>query len=257
MRLLALAALIPLALPAAAPSAAAQGRTPRSVLVLNVRDEQGKPIADAQVVVGGVTRGGRSDATGEVFMTDIPPGNRLVELRRPGYGMVRVAADFVGGDTVRRAVSMPTAAVELEGIVATSWGRSMRLRRNGFYDRERAGLGTSMTEERIALLHPMRTFDIFRYMRGFLVRQTSSGPVVVGTRGSGLGTGDCIPNVYLDGMPLPSGTRRDQHDALDMVRPQDILAVEAFQGPASIPTEYNAMGTACGVILIWTKGGAS
>jgi hypothetical protein len=225
------------------------------VLLLQVRDEKGRPLSDAQVTVAGVNKPGRSDATGEAFLNQIPAGNRLVELTRPGYEAMRVAADFAGTDTVRREVAMKPQPVELEGVVATSWGRSMRLRRNGFYDRQRAGLGVSMTADRIELLHPLRTSDIFRYMRGFLVRQTSAGPVVVGTRGGGLGNRDCIPIVYLDGAATPSNNGRDQHDSLDMLRPDDILAIEAFQGPATIPAEFNPLGSACGVILIWSRAG--
>ena len=257
MRLIALAALIPLALSSGALPAAAQVRPPGSVLLLQVRDEQGRPLPDAQVVVGGVNRTGRSDATGEAFVNQIPAGNRLLEVRRQGYGMMRLAADFAGADTVRREVRLTPQPVELEGVVATSWGRSMRLRRNGFYDRQRTGMGAYMTADRIELLHPLRTVDIFRYMRGFRVRQTASGPVVVGTRGTGLRSLDCIPTVYLDGMAMASHNARNQHDAIDMIRPDDILAVEAYAGPASIPPEYNPLGSACGVILVWTRGGSS
>jgi hypothetical protein len=40
------------------------------------------------------------------------------------------------------------------------------------------------------------------------------------------------------------------------VGPDDIEAIEAYQGPASIPAEYNPLGNACGVILIWTRNAA-
>ena len=205
--------------------------------------------------MAGVNKPVRSDAGGEAFVNQIPEGNRLVELTRPGYGQVRLAADFAGTDTVRREVRMTPQPVELEGVVATSWGRSMRLRRNGFYDRQRRGMGAYMTSDRIELLHPLRTVDIFRYMRGFLVRQTSSGPIVVGTRGNGISNADCMPTVYIDGTAMVSGSVKTQHDAIDMIRPDDLLAVEAYAGPASIPPEYNPLGSACGVILFWTRGG--
>jgi hypothetical protein len=254
MRLLALAALLPLALPAAAQTQAPPARLPGSVLLLQVRDEQGRPLADAQVQVAGVARTGRSDASGEAFLTQIPTGNRLVEVTRPGYAMVRVAALFAGIDTVRREVAMTPQPVELEGVTATSWGRSLRLRRNGFYDRQRAGLGASMTSDRIEQLHPLHVRELFRYMRGFKVQVTRDGPVVLGTRGGGLAQ-YCVPVVYLDGLALPSKTSKEQNDALSTVHPTDILAIEAFQGPASIPAEYNPLGSACGVILIWTRAG--
>jgi hypothetical protein len=224
------------------------------VLLLRVHDEQGHPVRDAVVVVGGVTGAGRSDAGGEVLITAIPPGTRLIELQRPGYAMVRVAAEFSGADTVRREVALTPQAVELEGVTATSWGRSLRLRRNGFYDRQRMGLGAYMTADRIEQLKPMRTYELFRYMRGFKVQLTRTGWVVVGTRGTGLSE-NCVPRVFLDGMAVTSSDDvREEMAALDMISPENILAVEVYQGAASIPAEYNQTGSACGVLLIWTRG---
>jgi len=248
--------LAPVLVAALAPADGAaqqQRHLPGSVLLMHVRDPQGRPISDAQVVIGGLRKTGRSDAAGEVFVTEIPSGNRLIDVRRPGFAMVRVASDFSGADTVRREITMAVQAVELEGIVATSWGRSMRLREMGFYDRQRRGLGAYMTSDRIELLRPYQTFELFRYMRGFSVRYTRDGPVVVTTRGKGLQLGECIPIVYLDGMALVSGNTKDQHDALYMILPEDIEGVEAYAGPASIPAEYNPLGSACGVILVWTR----
>jgi hypothetical protein len=252
-RLLRHLAVVPFAVLAASP-AAAQGPARGSVLRLRVHDEQGQPVRDAQVVVGGVRGVGRSDAGGEVFIAAIPPGTRLIELRRQGYAMVRIAAAFAGADTVRRDVAMTVQAVELEGVTATSWGRSQRLRRNGFYDRQRAGLGAYMTADRIEQLRPLHTYELFRYMRGFKVQLTNAGWVVVGTRGAGLSE-FCVPRVFLDGMAVTSSDDMgEEMAALNMVSPEAILAIEVYQGAASIPVEYNATGSACGVLLIWTRG---
>lgn len=247
-----LPALLPLIALLVTTTAAAQGRSRGSVLLLKVRDDKGLPISDAQVVVGGVRQAGRSNAGGEALLGAIPPGNRLIELRRPGYAMVRIAADFADADTVRREVAMTPQPIELEGVTATSWGRSVLLRRNGFYQRQRQGLGAFMTADRIEHLHPLDSSELFRYMRGFMVQQTNDGPVVIGTRGTGLQQ-YCIPLVYVDGMSIAANGIREQGDALGMVRPDDILAVEAYQGVASIPAEYNPTGSACGVILFWTR----
>ena len=240
-------ALLLLGLPAAA---YAQERAPRSVLVLHVRDEQGRPLMDAQVVVGGVRGAGRSNAGGEAFIDDIPAGNRIVEVRRPGYGMVRVAADFAPADTVRREVAMTPQPVELEGVTATSWGRSMRLRRSGFYDRQRQGLGAFLGREQLERMRPVHTVDAFRYVRGYKVLPKGPHQIVVGTRGDG-----CLPDIYIDGNKMFVRDVRDQAQALGMVSPDNIEGIEAFQGPATIPVEYNPLGAACGVILIWTRGG--
>ena len=253
MRLLPFAALLPLALLAAAHSAAAQGRAPRSLLVVRVVDEQGSPLMGARVTVGGVDRGATTGGSGEAMVEAIPRGLRLVEVRRQGYAPERVAADFTPGDTVRREVKMTPDAVELEGLTVTSWGRSVRLRNNGFYDRQRRGLGSFITRDQIERLPAYHTTDIFRYMRGFAVVPSKARDIVVATRGPG-GFGSCLPQVYVDGNRMFVHSEDDQANALETVPPENVEAIEAYQGAATIPAEYNMTGSVCGVLLIWTRG---
>ncbi|HEV7590546.1 MAG TPA: carboxypeptidase regulatory-like domain-containing protein [Longimicrobium sp.] len=251
-RHLPIATLFLLALLAIAHPAAAQGRAPRSLLVVRVVDEQGHPLMGARVTVGGVDRGANTRGSGEATVEGIPRGLRLVDVRRQGYAFQRVAADFVGGDTVRREVRMTPSAVELEGLTVTSWGRNVRLRNNGFYDRQRHGFGSFMTRDQIEQLHAYHATDIFRWMRGFAVIPSGSRDIVVTTRGPG-GFGSCLPHVYVDGNRMFVRNAREQADALEAVPTDNIEAVEGYQGAASIPAEYNMTGSVCGVLLIWTR----
>jgi hypothetical protein len=248
-RTLTIATLLPLALLATAHAASAQARAPRSLLVVRVLDEQGHPLVGARVTVGGVDRGATTGASGEATLDQIPQGLRLVDVRRQGYAFQRVASLFTPGDTVRRELRMTPDAVELEGLTVTSWGRSVRLRNNGFYDRQRRGFGASMTRDQIENLHAFHTTDIFRYTRGFRVVTTGSRNIVVSSRG---GLGACLPHVYVDGVRMVMRRADDQADALETVPVDNIEAVEAYQG-ATVPPEYNLNGTSCGVLLIWTR----
>ena len=58
-----------------------------------------------------------------------------------------------------------------------------------------------------------------------------------------------MPQYYLDGMLL-SAT-----DPLDVINPHHIEAIEAYPGAASVPQQFNATGSACGVILLWSRSG--
>jgi hypothetical protein len=244
-----LPALLLLALAAAAPVHAQRNR---ATLVLHVADAEGRPLTRASVRVGGFDYGALTDGEGNARLPGIPEGNRLIEVRRVGFQFTRTAADFVPGDTVRREVRLTPAPVELEGITVTSWGRSMALRRSGFYERQRRGFGAFITSDRIDELHPIRTNELFRYMRGFMIKPTQGGhEAVVATRGEGL-HGDCLASVYVDGMQMFMRDVADQEMAINMIPPEDIAGIEAFAGAASIPAEYNATGNACGVVLIWT-----
>jgi hypothetical protein len=220
----------------------------RSLLLLTVHDEHGHPLSHALVTVGGTGLRESTNDAGQVRIDGVPVGNRLVEVSRVGYRFTRLGLDFIGQrDTVRREVRMETAPIELDGIVATSWGRSMNLVRNGFYDRQRRGLGSFMDAERLAWVRPFRTSDAFRYMRGFAVVPVGHGTQfsVVSTRGY------CEPRVYVDGAPVGGSAA----DALDMIPPQDLQAIEAYNSAGTIPAEYNPDNRACAVVLLWTRTG--
>lgn len=58
------------------------------------------------------------------------------------------------------------------------------------------------------------------------------------------------PLVFLDGMRLEEQTALDW---LDMYAPEQIAGVEVYNSPAKIPPIFNATGSDCGVIVVWTK----
>ena len=38
-----------------------------------------------------------------------------------------------------------------------------------------------------------------------------------------------------------------------LVHPDNVAAIEVFPSPAGVPVQYNNRGSACGVILVWTR----
>jgi hypothetical protein len=226
------------------------------LLLVEVRDSAGNAIPRAKVMVGGVRETALTDGHGTARLFAVTTGDRIVYVTREGYAPNRRVAQFAAGETVRVALVMAPQAVELEGITATSWGRSMRLRDNGFYHRQRMGMGAFMTGDEIDRIRPLRIPELFRRMRGFVVMpapNNSAHDVVYSSRGMN-GFSSCAPEVFVDGAKLSRGAR-DQVDILELVRPEAVEGIEGYSSPATIPVEYNAMGSACGVILIWTRGG--
>jgi hypothetical protein len=75
-------------------------------------------------------------------------------------------------------------------------------------------------------------------------------PYIVSTRGPTLGA--CRPRIGLDGVVF--GTDFDPDD----ISPREIYGIEIYSGAATIPAEFlsTADGSACGLIMIWTFGGA-
>jgi hypothetical protein len=55
----------------------------------------------------------------------------------------------------------------------------------------------------------------------------------------------CLVQTYLDGMRL-------SEEDFDLVRTWDLAAVEYYSG-ATVPARYREAGSACGVMLVWSK----
>ncbi len=58
------------------------------------------------------------------------------------------------------------------------------------------------------------------------------------------------PVVFLDGVRLEE---QSAIEWLDMYSPEQVAGVEVYNSPAKIPPMFNATGSACGVIAVWTK----
>ena len=211
------------------------------------------PVSGARVEVGGIARPEFTDASGVARIARIPAGQRIVEVRRVGYGLGRVALQFGADDQLAHRIAIPAVPVQLDAVTGIAARRSPALERNGFYSRERAGFGAFLREDQIERLRPMRTLDLFRHMRGFRVGLTARGEILATTRGEGMTRrSSCAPMVYLDGLLLsPRGV--NAADLVNVVSPEDLAAIEAFAGLAQIPPQYNATGSACGVVLLWTR----
>lgn len=258
-----------------ASSAAAQ----RSTLVVHVADEGGHALSGARVAVAGTSATGATNGRGEARISGIEAGTRMIEVTRVGYALARVAADFAGG-TVEKSIAMTSEPVEVEGVTATASGRSVRLRQAGFYERQRRGNGAFMTGDEL-MAHPPRTLsDAFRRIRGYrLDYDAHTGKYVavaahgdsdlggicglpkggarragtLSSSSSGSCQQQCLPLVYVDGMQRATGSGADQARMFESIAPADVEAIEAY-GAAEVPSEYNATGSACGVILIWMRG---
>ena len=251
-------ASVVLAVIALSPAHAQKGKL-LTLTISVTEDATGRPLPEVQVGLSGVTTAPITDAQGRAVIRGVSPGQHLLSIAKPGYAPERLALVF-DRENVEAEIAMLAQAVELDGVTVTSWGRSRILRDNGYYNRQHRGLGVFLDRNDITRMHAMVTADLFRQIRGYRVGLDGQGqPIVVGTRMA------CIPDFYLDGMAISK--RRGEANfrgrsvssfinPLDLIGVEQIEAIEAYPGPASIPPQYNDTGSACGVILIWTRAGS-
>jgi hypothetical protein len=227
---------------------AAAGQTVRrgsARLTGSVRDEKGRPLSGAQLLVWGSEVTGSTGEDGTFTLADLPAGTQALEVRYVGYAPERVTVDLVSHATRSVTVTLDKK-VDLLGQV-TIYGKPSRRQRDltGFFQRSKSGFGHFLTRADIEKRHPFQFTDLFRMIPGFMVvRDTGFGYRIISTRGSGF-SGTCQPSVYIDGMRI-----YDVGDIDGIVIPSDVAGVEAYAGAAGAPPQYASHG--CGSILIWT-----
>ena len=237
--------------------ASARAQAAPAKLELNVVDAStGAPLPGVRVEVANHRSAAQTNERGMALLRGIPAGPQYVKVARLGYEASGVALLFSPGDSLALDVNLAPAAVELDGVVARVTATQARLRANGFYDRQHVGLGKYRTEKELAPLANQPLYMAIQSIPGVFVSPVSGG------RGSGTSTEhwaysprslasgmqQCFMSIYLDGV-------RQSTRNLDDI-PTDIVgAVEVYSSAANIPAEYNATGSSCGVILLWTKSG--
>lgn len=227
--------------------AGAQQRRGPAVEFVVVEAGTNRPITGARVQISGLRAVALTDTVGRAQLRNVPVGRRMMSISRIGYREERVFVELGRGD-VEASVELRPEALVLDAVEVRSGGRVTRLRDVGFYQRQRRGLGAFLDRTAFENRGPMQLIDVFRYMRGFQVIYTPQGePVLKTSRGS------CrtSPLIYLDGALLADMDGRG--DPSPFVLPEQVEAIEAYSGLGTIPAQYNPTGSACGVVLIWTR----
>jgi hypothetical protein len=231
-----------------------------------VRDAEGRPLAGAEVRVGG--RPTVTDARGRFRVGRVGSGTHAVAVSHAALGSRTVAVPLPDqavevelrpgpGTTLAASVQR---VVQIAGIGARAQARRPGLDMQGFYDRQRQGLGVFLTGQSLRRVAGGRLANTLRTVAGVRIVEGGSAlnprTFAMGTRGStGVGqAGACWMDVYLDGMLVAGqGLGAARSLSLDEIPMADVEAVEVYRGPSEIPIQYRGSTSACGVILLWTR----
>jgi TonB-dependent Receptor Plug Domain len=228
-------------------SARAQSTT---TFIADVADAAtGQPLADADVILMDLHRIAHTNWLGEVRLTGIDSGAHRVRVRKFGYVPADLELPF-RGDSVGDVFMLSAMPVGLDPVKVTASIAPAYLR--PFAERLAKGIGHFLTEDDLAVAPiqnvPMLISTRFPGIR--LERDTDGSEVLVSTRGfmSHMHVSACPISVYLDGVPT------GQTDAWNFVRTWDLAGVEYYD-QADTPAQYQAEGTMCGVLLLWSRQG--
>jgi len=234
---------------AAAPASTAPGAPapkPLGTAQLNgtVVGADGKPLEGAQVYLVGAAVGARADSRGVFHLTGLPAGTQTVEVRQLSYSPKRYTVDLSPARESRLNAVMDAKAQVL-GTVTVEGKASSNI--PGFDERAKRGLGTFLTRDEIEKRQSVLTTDLFRTIPGLSVGFDGTNYIVQSSRGQG-----CQVQWYLDGAPFDNS----QNDLDQMIRPDDIEAVEVYKSPSEVPVQFQGHNGSCGTILVWTKRSA-
>lgn len=176
------------------------------------------------------------------------PGVYTLRARHSGYApagpqSITVDADEEVAVVIRLETPIPLTPIEVTARrrIARSAARSALQERLAW--NEKVGLGRVIRREQIDATPVSDVRDLLRTVPR--IRTVSSGNVQRVYFANA--TGDCMPQVYVDGVRDVS-----RQGILDMLTPFDLDAVEIYRSAMEAPPEYVDPG-GCGVILFWTR----
>jgi len=207
-------------------------------------DEPGNEVARTQVL------------RGHFIVTAPTTGRHRLRFDGIGYRTTYTPLFDLGAST-RLAV---TVQVRLQTPVALDTvdvaGAPVPARLAEFYQRRRAGFGSSMAREEFEPFSPARVSDVTRRMRGFTIVPNPQYLRRGDTRrylffNSRLGAGvNCPPLLFVDGVPVGTAATFDFDGSLPI---EQLDALEMYNGSANIPIRFHLAGADCGVIAMWTR----
>jgi len=267
MRSLTAALCAALLLGTAAPIANAQ--TTGTVRGRVVNDRNDDPIAEVTVRITSLQRTVTTDSAGRFVIPDAGTGRHTVVLSKPGWKSLSTFMTIGAGDNAEYVMGLFPAPAELGAVSVTASAPDRRLA--SFEEHRRGKLGGSfLTADQLAkqqgrtfgdALAPTLGADLVRGRAGAAFYATRRGydsinllpKVSPADRARGAAAGFCYAAVVVNGIFVYRGEPDELLFDLNQLSPTDVLAVEVYNGGASMPAEYNATRSTCGLLVIWTR----
>ncbi len=229
----------------------AQSAQGTAVIAGVVVDSTGAFLEGARITLGELVV--RADARGAFRLPGVSAGAHEVVVQQVGYAPQTFQATLAPNDTLYRRIIL-TRVVALDSVVVAA----PRSRIPEFDERRSRGGGQFITREELDK-HPVRKLsDVLRRVPGMRIVTNPrnrgeafavSSRGVITMRGS---NPTCYVHVYVDDVAVFSGSPQPPFD-LATLSALEIEGVEYYSGGGSIPAKYNRTGSACGVLLIWTR----
>lgn len=235
----------------------------------------GAPVAGAEILVLPIRLSVVTDRLGNFTLAGIPPGASTITVRAVGYEPVHLEHDFGPADTLTRAFVLRRSAVTLDSVVVKAAPVELTGKMANFSRRRGMGFGRFYLQSDLTAREHSTLTDFLRQVAGFrLIRRPDKcggGFSAAGSRGAPMAQmswmacyggsprdpttafpAACYLTVYLDGVRVWTWGSYEPSN-LDDYSIATLQGIEIYRGPAELPTELQATGSACGAIVLWTK----
>jgi hypothetical protein len=224
-----------------------------------VRSTDGRNVPAAEVSDRASGLKTYSDSLGAFLLSDVPLGDRTIEVRRIGFVADQFPIVLVAGRNRMVALTLAPLAqalpdVNIAGKMAKPARYAYTHKYDEFYDRRAMGFGTFLTREDIDRLFKTNTPELLQGMSGIKVKRVGNDWKVQSLRcqldlPTTTGDPSTFIRVFIDGRDV--GSAGDLGQPLTMINPAQIEAMEVYKSPAELPAE--ARGKGCAAIFIWTR----
>jgi iron complex outermembrane receptor protein len=209
-----------------------------------VTDGQGAAVAAADVRVrrddGTVSRRTTTDAAGAYTMPDLPAGDYVVEIDKPGFRADVAIVTLAGGQAASHAVELGAAGVR-ESVVVTASGLPQSTL-------ETSKAVDVIDDAEIAARNAITLVDVIRLTPGVQVRDAGGPGQLASLRIRGLRSDGAA--VLVDGLRLrdAAASQGDITGLLANLGVADVDRVEVLRGSASSLYGTNAVGGAVNIV---------
>lgn len=213
-----------------------------------VADVDGAAVAGAQVTVVGTVKLAVAGEDGSFALDGLPSGTSEVVARKIGFTAASEIVELTTREPQRVTLILNKALAQTLETVTVRAPMAERLRRVGFEDRRRMGLGRFMDAEQIEQRQPMHVTDIFRSFPSFRIVESELGRTIVPTRSVAGQSANCV-NIFVDGARVDMPDRGDMDRMFNVI---EIAAVETYAGDFA-PQQFTVPARTCATIVIWMK----